>query len=872
MTQIEGLLHRGRHVILGGVAGLGKTRLAVEVAAGLAARRVTVHRIVASPAAAQIPLAPFAALLGDDTSHDVVGTVLRTLGADGRHGAGDPLLLVDDLHVLDDASATVLQQVLLAGGVRLLGTLRSSSELPPTISRLRHEPDVVTVDVPPLADDQIVAMVEAALGGVLDGRSHRLLTSACAGNPMYARELVEGSIDSGVLTAHAGVWTFHGEMSATPLLEEVVLARLAPLHGPEVEALELLAVGGQLPHVLVEKIVGFEPLERLERMQVISALQPSRTQPMQLDVVHPLYRELTRARLGALARMRIYRTLAAAGDGTAGDADAATTDSDVLRSAMWHVRGGVSMAPVSLMLAARRAVGIGDSPLGAELAEVAYRDGGSAEAALLASWCLAETGRHDDAIELLKDAAERGADPWEQAAMRLRVAEEWWWTGRVELARQYLDSTDLQPGPWDALLDAQRSVFAVLDGDLPEAWRLARPLVDHPHLWVRFVAAIAIGNAGIWGDAIDEALEVCGRTVEAVANADVSLLGDANLHLAIQLVAMLHGGEVHAAAEFAEVGYADAIRQPSTQVRAWAAMLTGQALAMRGDLARSCRFLAEAERGWAAVGLEGFASWCAAGLAKAHAELGATDEAAETAQRMNAYNSAGFALNEALLESARAWVAVTRGDRAEGVAVLTRAMERATARRQPTHLAELWHDAARLELLDLLGGLDEWPRPAARLAQARFDFVHARKAGSATALAAASASFEQLGALLFAAEAAAAATTIAKKQGATKEAVRLDGLAGSLLARCGGANTPLLAGRSSSGPLSTRELEIAHLAAGGLSNRQIADRLVVSERTVENHLYRIFIKLGVSARDELSAVLTNSGARRASARWRPAAD
>ena len=60
-----------------------------------------------------------------------------------------------------------------------------------------------------------------------------------------------------------------------------------------------------------------------------------------------------------------------------------------------------------------------------------------------------------------------------------------------------------------------------------------------------------------------------------------------------------------------------------------------------------------------------------------------------------------------------------RGDRAEGVAVLTRAMERATARRQPTHLAELWHDAARLELLDLLGGLDEWPRPAARLAQAR---------------------------------------------------------------------------------------------------------------------------------------------------------
>lgn len=747
----------------------------------------------------------------------------------------------------------MLQQVLLSGSVRLLGTLRASADLPPAISRLRHEADVVTIDVPPLPDEQIVALVEAALRGVLDGRSRQLLTSACAGNPMYARELVEGSIDSGVLSPHAGVWTFHGEMAATPLLEEVVLARLAPLQGPEVEALELLAVGGRLPYLLVEQVVGSEPLERLERMRVVHASQPNPSRPVQLDVVHPLYRELTRARLGTLARMRIYRTLAAAD--TAASGTATVAESDVLRSAMWHVRGGVELAPASLILAARRAVDIGDSPLGAELAEVAYRTSGLPEAALLASWCLAEVGRHDDSIELLNDAAERGADPWEHTAMRMRAAEEWWWTGRLEQARQYLDATALEPGPWDALLEAQRSVFAVLDGDLPEAWRLARPLVAHPHLWVQFVAAIAIGNAGIYGDETDEAKQVCGAAVEAVANADITLLGDANLHLAIQLVAMLHGGEVQAAAEFAEFGYADAIRQPSIQVRAWAAMLTGQALAMRGDLARSCRFLAEAERGWAAVGLEGFASWCAAGLARAHAELGALEEAAETLQRMDAYNAAGFGLNEALLESARAWVAVTRGDRAEGMAVLTRAIERATSREQWTHVAELWHDAARLDLLDLLDGIDAWTRPKARLAQARFDFVHARKAASVGALEAACEAFEQLGAMLYAAEAAAAATTLARKQGATKDTVRLDGRTGTLLGRCGGANTPLLAGRSNSGPLSAREAEIAKLAVGGLSNRQIAEQLVVSERTVENHLYRIFIKLGVGARDELAAAL-----------------
>ncbi len=40
--------------------------------------------------------------------------------------------------------------------------------------------------------------------------------------------------------------------------------------------------------------------------------------------------------------------------------------------------------------------------------------------------------------------------------------------------------------------------------------------------------------------------------------------------------------------------------------------------------------------------------------------------------------------------------------------------------------------------------------------------------------------------------------------------------------------------------------------AAGLSNRQIADRLVVSVRTVEGHVYRVFAKLGIERRDELA--------------------
>ena len=55
--------------------------------------------------------------------------------------------------------------------------------------------------------------------------------------------------------------------------------------------------------------------------------------------------------------------------------------------------------------------------------------------------------------------------------------------------------------------------------------------------------------------------------------------------------------------------------------------------------------------------------------------------------------------------------------------------------------------------------------------------------------------------------------------------------------------------------LTAQELQIAHLAAEGLSNREIGEKLFVSPRTVGTHLYRIYPKLGISARGELASVL-----------------
>jgi DNA-binding CsgD family transcriptional regulator len=55
--------------------------------------------------------------------------------------------------------------------------------------------------------------------------------------------------------------------------------------------------------------------------------------------------------------------------------------------------------------------------------------------------------------------------------------------------------------------------------------------------------------------------------------------------------------------------------------------------------------------------------------------------------------------------------------------------------------------------------------------------------------------------------------------------------------------------------LTPQELQIVQMAAQGLSNREIGERLYLSHRTVESHLYRVFPKLGVTSRAQLAAAL-----------------
>jgi DNA-binding CsgD family transcriptional regulator len=110
---------------------------------------------------------------------------------------------------------------------------------------------------------------------------------------------------------------------------------------------------------------------------------------------------------------------------------------------------------------------------------------------------------------------------------------------------------------------------------------------------------------------------------------------------------------------------------------------------------------------------------------------------------------------------------------------------------------------------------------------------------------------EELGCFLHAAELTAAAAAVAAARGRTTAAARLRIRAQQLVERCDGATTELLRSPVGDG-LTAREREVAGLAARGLTDAEIADRLSLSRRTVETHLYRVYAKLGVSGRRDLT--------------------
>jgi DNA-binding CsgD family transcriptional regulator len=204
---------------------------------------------------------------------------------------------------------------------------------------------------------------------------------------------------------------------------------------------------------------------------------------------------------------------------------------------------------------------------------------------------------------------------------------------------------------------------------------------------------------------------------------------------------------------------------------------------------------------------------------------------------------------------ARAWVAAAEGAVSRALVQAHQAAEVAANAGQLAHevlalqTAVGFGDRTVAERLAELATQVDGPRAgvAAR-------FAAALAAGDGADLAAVSEEFERMGDLVAAVDAAAHAALAYRRQDLRGSALGCSTRAEALAEQCG-ASTPALRQASERLPLTDREREIVMLLGEGLSSPAIAERLTLSARTVEGHIYRAMAKTGTSSRDELAALL-----------------
>ena len=275
---------------------------------------------------------------------------------------------------------------------------------------------------------------------------------------------------------------------------------------------------------------------------------------------------------------------------------------------------------------------------------------------------------------------------------------------------------------------------------------------------------------------------------------------------------------------------------------------------LQGRVATARRYYAEAAGLAEANRFAGPRSVVLSGLALAHAMLGDADAAARVLAERAARPAFGFLGPEQQL--ADAWTALASRRPAAAADIFRAAAAQAAATGHRTAESWLWHDLMRTSGYDASARLRELAAACdSPLVTARARNAAAARARDGKELAAAAGDFEALGAMLLAAEAAAAAAEAFSRAGDRRAATAAQRRSSALAAACENAATPGLAHAAVPVPLSGREREIVLLAATGMASKDIADRLFLSARTVNNHLQHAYAKLGVSSRAGLAQAL-----------------
>jgi DNA-binding CsgD family transcriptional regulator len=291
--------------------------------------------------------------------------------------------------------------------------------------------------------------------------------------------------------------------------------------------------------------------------------------------------------------------------------------------------------------------------------------------------------------------------------------------------------------------------------------------------------------------------------------------------------------------------------------RTWAALNAARAHLIAGRLHAAVDAARDALAIATDVGLRAGRALAASVLAAASAQLGDAATCAQAARVVEQLSDVqGFLQAERSI--GRAWAARVAGDLRSADDLLSAAAARARGSGQVCTESFVLHEQLRMALradavrLGELAAATDSPLVAARAAHAI-----ALQAADSAGLERCAVLFEELGCMLAAAEAWSGAARACQSP---RVATRLHARAAEIAtdAGCAAAVTPLLmAGVAEDlGKLSRRQAEIAALAAAGASTKDISAALVLSPRTIDNHLQHIYTKLGVASRRELAERLS----------------
>ncbi len=846
-------------VIMVGHPGVGRTRLAraalaAAVSASPQSRSWVPGWVAASRSTASIPLGALAHLLpdlelGDGSTGRLLIEARRLLR---RVAQGTRLLLaVDDAHLLDETSAVLLSQLAASGEAFLLLTAPTGVPVPDPLFELWKETVIERIDLPELTRGESDRLVVRALGGQVDRAALRQFWTLALGNPLFLRELVDAGLADGSLRRSGEVWRWDGPFPLTSRMVEMVLLRAGTLGGPEQELLRLLAFGQPLGSDVAAALTSPQTVAVVEERGLVTSRRAGAR--VEVSLAHPMYGEVLRRHSTPLQERAAYRRLLE----HAGTQQSHRAD-DRRRALAWRTALGEPSDTAELLTAAAAAEE-NDPQLAERLARAAARSGGP-RARLTHGRILVHLGRAVEAEQLLAALdAELARNPDGSTELRLnaatlRVRNQYW--GLCDLAGVARTVAAVgEPGAPTSGSPAQvalRAFALLLEGRDEEAAEVAGALTGEPD---------GVGGAGLAGLSTAALAEVrCGRPGRAAALArrglDVSGEPDpAGGWLRFELIAVswfadLQDGGLDAAEKLATRCHQDALTSGHRHRIALYATFLGIVAARRGRLRTAVRWLYEAAAGVPAARFA-FTVPLVSELAVALAGLGELARAHEVFAEGGVQESVG--LLAGWREPARVWLAGVGGRVTEAERIALDAADDGTSH---GHRVGALHAAVRLgvtgAVTDLLADLTA----GREVALAALYSAHgaALAAHDPDGLDDVAERFADLGLLLCAAEAAAQASAAHRVAGHVGSAGGSASRARAWAERCEGAATPALDLLEGSVDLTRREMEIASLAASGLTSKAIAGQLVVSVRTVDNVLRAVYAKLGVSGRGDLAQV------------------